>query len=453
MIDNIAVKHFRCFTNTGILPLRPLTFLVGENSTGKTSFLSAIRLAWDIAYSPRRLDFNEEPFLLGAFDQIANFRGGRAGRAENFEFDFQITTPLWSRTTKASRSPNSQVRYKTGFRRAGSHPVISSQSLQWPNYSLSVTFSETDLKPEFVVQVGERTIPLPLEQEQLNLQMVPEASVDWFYLLRNSIFYRNSLAHSHEKQSDEKLPLSGNDMGAIQGMLMSLRAGSFRRPIAIAPVRTRPQRTYNPVSETPLPEGEHVPMVLAKTYFEDKRRWESLKVALEKFGSASGLFSSLEIKSLGRHESDPFQIRVKIEGPPSNLMDVGYGVSQVLPILVDSLLADEGSFYLLQQPEVHLHPRAQAELGTFLATLVAKQSIRFVVETHSDYLLDRIRMDVRDKKVLKPDDISILFFERLGGEIVIRPLEIDANGNLLRTPSNYRQFFLHEERRFLGASN
>src|SRR5881396_1662040 len=75
-----------------------------------------------------------------------------------------------------------------------------------------------------------------------------------------------------------------------------------------------------------------------------------------------------------------------------NLVDVGYGVSQALPILVDTLqrpAADE--VFLLQQPEVHLHPRAQAELGSFFVSQAGKKR-RFVIETHSDYLVDRVRM-------------------------------------------------------------
>ena len=79
---------------------------------------------------------------------------------------------------------------------------------------------------------------------------------------------------------------------------------------------------------------------------------------------------------------NPFQLKVKVRGPNSNIIDVGYGVSQILPILVRildppisprPLIIEKGtpSFFLLQQPEVHLHPRAQAELSSLLATLAS----------------------------------------------------------------------------------
>ena len=66
---------------------------------------------------------------------------------------------------------------------------------------------------------------------------------------------------------------------------------------------------------------------------------------------------------------------------------------------------------MIQQPEVHLHPGAQAELRSLFGTMVKAQSKRFLVETHSDYIIDRVRMDVRDKKSIRPEDIMILFFE------------------------------------------
>ena len=75
-----------------------------------------------------------------------------------------------------------------------------------------------------------------------------------------------------------------------------------------------------------------------------------------------------------------------------------------------------------------------------------------MVETHSDHLLDRVRMDVRDGKTsLGPGDISILFFERDGLEVRIHSLQLDENGNVLGAPDTYRRFFLEETRRSVGV--
>ena len=99
-----------------------------------------------------------------------------------------------------------------------------------------------------------------------------------------------------------------------------------------------------------------------------------------------------------------------------------------------------------------MHPKAQAALGSFLATLAGAHGKQFIVETHSDYLIDRVRMDVRDGRSIRPRDVSLLFFERQGPHVVIHPMRIDADGNLLDAPDTYRGFFLAEERRFLGIA-
>src|SRR5262249_35983089 len=195
-------------------------------------------------------------------------------------------------------------------------------------------------------------------------------------------------------------------------------------------VRTKPERTYNPIEDRRTPEGSHVPMVMAKTYFTDRQKWESLQSSLKLFGKLSGLFDQIDLKTLGRSASDPFQIMVKMAGPRSNLIDVGYGVSQVLPIVVDLLSSERPRNYLLQQPEVHLHPRGQAELATFLGTIVKDTGNWIVIETHSDYIIDRLRSDIRKRKHLSSDKVSIVFLERIGIDTNIHQIFIDEVGNL-----------------------
>jgi len=221
-------------------------------------------------------------------------------------------------------------------------------------------------------------------------------------------------------------------------------------PYAFAPIRTTPRRTYDRRTDAPRPEGQHVPMVLATLKTSNPRKWEELRAELAAFGHESGLFSTVDVRALGE-ESDPFQVQIIINGSPANLTDVGYGVSQVLPLLVDCL-EWTNQLLLIQQPEVHLHPRAQAQIGSFFGYLVRKHGKRFIVETHSDYLVDRVRMDVRDgRHGLRPEDVSILYFERKDAAVSVHAMRIDECGNLLDAPPGYRQFFLEEEKKFIGG--
>ena len=215
-----------------------------------------------------------------------------------------------------------------------------------------------------------------------------------------------------------------------------------------------PYRTYDPARPLRDPEGNYTPMYLADTFFQDKTLWSNLKNALEDFGKAAGLFNEISLRTLGRVASDPFQIQIRkfgdrLKGPQRNLIDVGYGVSQILPVITELLKDDAPPISLLQQPEIHLHPSAQAALGSLFCQ-IANTERQLVVETHSDHLLDRIRMDVRDgATALKPEDVSILFFERQEIDVRIHSLTLDELGNVNGAPPGYRRFFMNETRRSL----
>jgi predicted ATPase len=156
------------------------------------------------------------------------------------------------------------------------------------------------------------------------------------------------------------------------------------------------------------------------------------------------LFNSVEVKRLGENPGDPFQVMVMVAGKPTNMVDVGYGVSQALPVVIQSVLAAEERLILIQQPEVHLHPKAQASLGSFFVDMVVDAGKHFVVETHSDYIVDRIRQEVAAGKI-KPDAVQLLFFEKKGIKTTVYPLTLDEMGNIGDAPPSYRKFFLKEE--------
>ncbi len=154
------------------------------------------------------------------------------------------------------------------------------------------------------------------------------------------------------------------------------------------------------------------------------------------------MFDEISVRSLGNSDGDLFQLLIRKfgrrrKGRPRNLIDVGYGISQVLPTLTELFRANGPTTFLLQQPEVHLHPSAQAALGTLFCQIAAAGK-QLVVETHSDYLIDRVRMDVRDGTTgLKPEDVSILYFEPGDLAVKIHSIRLDQMGNVLDAPYSY----------------
>jgi hypothetical protein len=417
-MNQVIFEGIRCFHDYHSAPLKPITLLVGENSSGKTTFLALTRIAWDVAGGDLSEDiFNEEPFLLGSYDQIASFRGGKAGRAKSFTIGVQVALP---QKQKASGLFSENAFITAKFVRSGSDPQLEEWCFESGNFKIlakpsprSPRVDLTIITPNGIREIKGEDI---MHRGWLSVNRV----------LSNLPFFLSREFRSPD-ENDNQLPvISEGELRELQGIARQIPRSLEQRPYAFAPIRTRPRRTYDPLKDVPEPEGSHVPMVLAR------------------------ILNSIEVKRKGYKESDPFQIGVKTIGPTFNLVDVGYGVSQVLPIVVDVVQNPKDSTFLLQQPEVHLHPKAQAELGSFLAALAKEQNKRFIIETHSDYLIDRIRMDIRDKKYISPDDVIILYFEKVLGGVNIYELSIDEFGNIINAPPTYRQFFLEEERRMLG---
>lgn len=454
-MDQIRLKNYRCFRDEQTARLAPLTLLVGENSTGKTSFLAMIRALWDIAYLHRIPDFKEGPYDLGSFDEIAHYRGGKGGRANTFEAGFwPIRMSPHPRHRSAKEYPKDSGHFSVAFGRMGTVPVPEHRY-----FSRGEFWAEENFK-----QGGQLRCRIGSPRGSWDIQSAAkDTPLDLVQYMIRPLFYFFSYYRAAKDEGDKNkfMPvgdspqISNKDLDKIE-QLTRLGFGFARnRPYASAPVRSKPRRTYDPARSSPDPEGDHVPMYLASLYFQNKKKWEAIKNRLEDFGKAAGLFDNITIKQLGRRESDPFQVQVKKSsgghiGPWRNVIDVGYGVSQALPLLTELLRPNAPPIFLLQQPEVHLHPSAQAALGSLFCK-VSSPDRQLIVETHSDHILDRVRMDIRDGKgKLKPDDVSILFFERGDLDVTIHSLRLDENGNILNAPDSYRRFFMEEMTRSLG---
>ena len=456
-MDSITLKGFRCFREEQTARLAPLTLLVGENSTGKTSFMAMIRALWDTAHGFQIPDFKETPYDLGSFDEIAHHRDRREGPTNSFEAGFDFVP-----TGEEVKTRRGAYRFEATFERMGTVPVPARRRLERGNYWVEERLLENR---NWQVRVG-TSKGVWQYQERSDRKNTP---LDLNTLTIRPLYLSFSLArYSVDKGSSKPVfsaledspPITNRELSVLDRFVLDSTIGvpfyeEAQRPFASAPVRSKPSRTYDPARPAPDPEGAYVPMYLASVYFRNRSAWNDLKDRLEDFGRASGLFDEISVKPLGRRDAEPFQVQVrkfggKLKGPRRNLIDVGYGVSQALPMITELLRREAPSMFLLQQPEVHLHPSAQAALGSLFCEIASPER-RLVVETHSDHLLDRVRMDVRDARTrLKPEDVSILFFERNGLDVDIHELKLDEHGNVGGQPEGYRRFFMEETRRSLG---
>jgi len=418
----LTLENVRGFAGPHELSVKPLTVLVGENSSGKTTLLSALFVALHPDF-PTADAFNRDPFELGSYDTIATYRGGKFGRASSFSIG-------WESNPKEGYSVSSSFVNNLGTPRISAIEIVRGKDRIRCELSSQEWSIREGSKAPVTLQLpaGEKIAPSLNDLARLV-----------FGQLRTERFKEDKIARINFE------------------LFYELTAfGSRRRPrvTALAPLRTRPHRTYDKLIEEFKPEGDHVPLVLARALSSDAGADRELASALEQFGKSAGLFTKLAVRRMGRQPSDPFQLRVKSAGPEANLVDVGYGVSQALPVIVDSFMASRGRVVLVQQPEVHLHPRAQAALGTFFCQLAKGGGKSFVIETHSDYLVDRIRLAVANG-VISANDVNIAFLQKDGLDVRIHQLMLDEMGNIVNPPEAYRAFFLEEDMKlmFRGGVN
>ena len=464
-MHSITIENFRCFGERQTARLAPLTLLVGENSTGKTSFLALLRALDDFVHNDV-LDFKRPPYDLGSFDEIAHYRSGRGGRAETFSVEIGDLPARISRQSTWKLT----VRFGKDPKGTAPAPVYQRVSLCGKGEKED-TWIAVDFESPFV-KMGTRRgtwnvseVHDPFHRNILRPSMMN--ILNWIIIdlpiTEASSKFTDTYKSEEGDSSIIKKDLQDLHLLNVE-MFERFRRDDLLRVFASAPVRSKPRRTYDPAISALDPEGTYVPMLLAELSSQQPEVWAKLKQRLENFGSSSGLFDEIRIRHLGKFHGSPFQVemkkygRTRTKGPWRNLVDVGYGVSQALPIITE-LLRDDAEQqrpesphprqFLLQQPEVHLHPSAQAALGSLFCQ-VAGPRRQLIVETHSDNLMDRVCMDVRDGvSHLKPEDVSILFFERRGLDVRIHSLRLDQQGNILGAPDGYRQFFMDEVTRSL----
>ena len=442
-LQELRLRDFRCFREQQTARLAPLTLLVGENSTGKTSFLAAVRAMVEVGSYHEDPDFRAPPYDLGSFREIAYRQdpNGSRGGAESFGLGFQYAGEKGEAVTV-------DATFNLGD---GAAPMLSTVLWSAGDVWVQEHHGAPEIRTDLGCASGSWRLP-PLRDPDRRYLYGGDAHA-FSRLLRVAV----------ESGKPGKLqPLHGDadavptECDQVKLIRLFFENNKFESgALAGAPIRSSPLRTYEPVRLMQDPQGVSIPAFLANMHARNPDEWQKMKSDLEEFGRKSGLFDEIFIRRLGRYEFEPFQVEVRKwgkrrKGAKRNLIDVGYGVSQVLPLLVDLLDPSGASLFLVQQPEVHLHPSAQAALASLFCTIAASGR-QLIVETHSEYIIDRVRMDIRDRTTaLKPDDVSVLFFERTDLDVHIHSLRFDEQGNVLDAPDGYGQFFMNETRRSIG---
>jgi len=455
-IKKFTLKDVRCFEGRQEFNIRPLTFLVGENSTGKSTVLGCMQVLGDFvggyaSFAGRQtfFDFNAEPYKMGAFADIARNAGNRAGgRKERFGlgFELQIGAVLAGFFVEMTERGN------------GSEPSVEQVEIEFDEGLVVVVVDmPEDAESSFptvavtVEQMERDSVTKPVYKFKMP---VSELWLPRLWVLLDFYGVRSKKENSKEFSAFvESINRRASGRGDGDSRPSTFFTGPGFPPYAdlrfasFAPIRSKPLRTYDPERESEDPEGIGVPMTMINMHRKGKE-WKNLRAQLVKFGEDSGLFTDINVKPLGRSVNNPFQIQVKVRGPKANIIDVGYGISQILPVLVRVFTAQQKTTFLVQQPEVHLHPKGQAELCSLFVDVAKQRNHFFVIETHSDYMINRARIEIMNGKI-SPEDVSLIYLEPSNGKVKVHNITFDKNANF-DPPKSYGEFFLRESNRMLG---
>jgi predicted ATPase len=403
----LYMDNYRGFKDT-FVSLKDVNFLVGENSTGKSSVISLLKVMLSNLFWGD-VDLNCDKEEVNTFDELVN---QYSDQKECF------TVGIGSERENAFYVLLKYDKDKDGL------PKLCEYKSHKDGWSVMM-----NLYPDPVCRAKKDANPIFKQWVQDNSGYVEDKKLS--SLVTRAIpfiIHLNMIHHMLLKDNTD------NDVPAID-------VPAIDSTYWIEPIRAKAKSVYSAVSRKYSEDGAHIPVIL-----KDRLDNERLQKKLRDFGRKSSLFDSIEVDTFGSSQSNaPFSIKVTYSNVKSNINEVGQGVSQFLPVLVDCYM-HKNSLISIQQPEVHLHPKAQAAFGEIIYdTSRAPYNNQVVIETHSDYTIDRYRYMISQKGE-KKKKTQILFFARTKTGNIIKPIKISENGSFPeKMPKEYGKFFVDEE--------
>lgn len=419
-IEKYAIfsKDFRGLPN-GWHNVRSCNYLVGENSTGKSSFLQLVEI----------LDSRSHMLFFDIFGAVESLESGFdvhsriSGRRETTIGFLMLDKPK----EEQPASPKGRlVTYKTiGGELKITKVTIFSKSatlrLKRGKNRISYKFENYDYNPD--VSHADNGSQLEKLHESSG-RFTKHYDLDW------------------NSKPETFLWLDALNT-ALKGCPDDISFGSFNYTplncLAHGPMRSKTRRLHHGAKLQFSSTGEHTPFMLRDVFSETP----TLAKAINDFGKVSGLFDEITIGTIPTKVKDkPFVLQVRKSDKFFYVDELGFGVGQILPIITDLSVYPSGTSFLIQQPELHLHPKAQAALGDVFFRACVDKSILFV-ETHSDFIIDRYRM-AKSKSDSEFRSQVIYFDKSIEGHNICHEIEIGADGSYLEPPENFRSFFLNE---------
>ena len=400
-LDSVCVGNFKGIHAIQKLPIKPITVFIGPNSSGKSSAIHALAALAQTVNLPN----NTRPLILD--DQYAYVHLGRFIEIiHSRKYADTITLGITGGTSR----------------------------MHVPSSSSRSTFTTIEGKPSAIYTFGStrRTQDVFLKSGEIGI-------ADRSYSLRRQ--KNGSLVVTPSTSSRPlRVQLAGGfsiDRASIRGRVpfMELQPlfvaqrtleQELRKTLYLGPFREPPQRRYPTRGSAPRevgPRGEATVTLLANEMMQSKVRKHTKQVSL--WFDTLGLAKTLGVARVGN--SDLFDVNITLNDDSKfPLADLGYGFSQILPVLTQLSFAPDESTLLFEQLELHLHVLAVRPLAAVFIDAIKKKKIHIIAETHSRELFGQFLREMREG-ALNPADFIAYRVIRRDGCSRITPIEIDLS--------------------------
>ena len=428
-IRAISVRGYKSLADNCRIEIRPLTILAGANSSGKSSIMQPVLLlkqTLEAGYDSGPLSLDGPHVKFRSVDQL--FSRLQTDSADQ-SFCIEIETPI-------------DVHHKITFARK------TDQSLRIQDMVID----------QINAQAGHRSLHLRPDQKSKDLENALSSFLpDFQYkpyippgfqlaVSRNRCFLSIIL---------EPLEDSREDIGSLFFISPSIFVSSeLHRMIHIPGLRSADDLVHSVMSSDRQFVGtfeKYVATTIADWHTTNDARLRHLTDMLSDLGLTKAVYA----KRLNDTQIELFVGRLPTsdlgESDLVSIAHVGIGVSQVLPILIALLVAERGQIVYIEQPELHLHPRAQHRLARMMSE-TAKRGVKLVVETHSSLLLLQVQTLVAEGK-LEPNLVKLYWFSRNpdDGKTIVSSANLDRDGAFGDWPEDFAEVELMAEGNYLNA--
>lgn len=440
MLKKLRIQNFKGWKDTGDIHFSPITLFFGANSSGKSSIGQFLMMLKQTVESPDRksvffLGNQNSHVQLGAYQDIV-FHHDLCNEI-SFSYSWDISTP---------------IQFKLEEKNIVGNVIDFEAKLKVPE---NQNLPRIENIKYYLYRNDEK-------QFNINLSLVEKKG----YLLDSDTYkVKRSEGRHWNMQSTVRFygfPDEANVYYKNVSYLQSFNYEQeklFHSVYYLGPLRSKPGRIYSWPGNEPDGVGDAgentVSAILAardrKINLGNRRPYHKFEIVIAKALKKLGLIDQFSVKNIAAEQNRrEYEVSLRTKGAHEDVLlpDVGFGVSQVLPVLVACYYAQRNSIIVMEQPEIHLHPSAQAALADVMIDVIHSKekekdrNIQLIIETHSEHFLRRLQRRIAEDKETKEgkrlkDMITGYFVDTTKYPVSLELLDIDLFGNISNWPKDF----------------